>query len=462
MDDIRLENPDAEFDEGEDPPTIDDDQDVDYLPEEDASDIEQEEIIEESEESDESDEEIEGDVFDDPDDKDSFFYGTDGTKWSKDEPPTAVQIRQYNTLRFRSGPKQQLSDPREVFKKLFTPNISLIIISETNRYGGEAVQSWNQAHPDSKRKHWVDLSSTELDAFVGILLAMGASHNNMQKASDLWRSDALPIFRSAMSYHRFRVLTRYIRFDNGRTRELRKRVDKAAAIRDIWKLLNENLKDNYDPHENVTIEEQLFPYRGKTKFTQYIPSKPAKYGIKVWWACDSRTRYPLQGKLYCGRSEKGEREVGQNENVMMQLANRYQKSGRTIIADDSFVTLDGAKRLAAIGLELVGPIGSKKRCIPPEMKESSSRPVLSSVFGFHGNSVSICSYVPRKNKAVNLLSTIEFFFGVDETFGRQFYRYIELHSFLLRELTPREPNENREETDKVELRKSTVKPAKTG
>jgi len=106
-----------------------------------------------------------------------------------------------------------------------------------------------------------------------------------------------------MSYHRFRILARYVRFDNGRTREFRQRTDKAAPIRDIRNFVNENLRDNYDPHENITIDEQLFPYRGRTKFTQYIPSKPAKYGIKVWWACDSKTKYPLKGKLYCGRSE---------------------------------------------------------------------------------------------------------------------------------------------------------------
>lgn len=130
------------------------------------------------------------------------------------------------------------------------------------------------------------------------------SHNNTQKAKVLWRPDNLPIFRAAMSYHRFIALTRYIRFDDGRTRERRLRDDKAAPIRDIWNFLNENLSKNYSPHNTITIDEQLFPYRGKTKFTQYIPSKPAKYGIKIWWACDSKAKYPLQGILYIQDAKK--------------------------------------------------------------------------------------------------------------------------------------------------------------
>ncbi|XP_055918320.1 piggyBac transposable element-derived protein 3-like [Eupeodes corollae] len=253
-----------------------------------------------------------------------------------------------------------------------------------------------------------DLTSTELDAFIGILLAGGVSHNNMQDSSVLWRSDALPIFRAAMSYKRFLALSRYIRFDDGRTREFRQRSDKAAPIRDIWNFLNENLAKNYEPHETITVDEQLFPYRGKTKFTQFIPSKPAKYGIKIWWAYDSKTKYPLEGKLYTGRGEGEERESNQGQNVLLQLANRYSNTGRTLVADNFFTTLEGTKRLAGIGLAFVGTVRSNKRFLPEEMKKNSSRPLLSSLFGFHENLVSVCSYVPKKNKAVNLLSTVHY------------------------------------------------------
>lgn len=93
-----------------------------------------------------------------------------------------------------------------------------------------------------------------------------------------------------MSHKRFIALTRYIRFDDGRKRVLRQQSDKPAPIRDIWNFLNQNLAKtmiHMCPHENSTVGEQLFPYLGKTKFTQYIPSKSAKYiyfayGIKIW------------------------------------------------------------------------------------------------------------------------------------------------------------------------------------
>lgn len=41
-------------------------------------------------------------------------------------------------------------------------------------------------------------------------------------------------------------------------------------------------------------------------------------------------------------------------------------------------------------------------------KKHAARPPLSSIFAFHENLVSLCSYVPKKNKAVNLLSTVHY------------------------------------------------------
>lgn len=42
------------------------------------------------------------------------------------------------------------------------------------------------------------------------------------------------------------------------------------------------------------------------------------------------------------------------------------------------------------------------------MKKTPSRPVQTSLFGFHEQLVSICSYVPKTNKSVNLISTVHY------------------------------------------------------
>lgn len=48
----------------------------------------------------------------------------------------------------------------------------------------------------------------------------------------------------------------------------------------------------------ATVDKQFFPYHGRTRFTQYIPNKPAIYGINVWWICDYVSNYPLK-RIIC-------------------------------------------------------------------------------------------------------------------------------------------------------------------
>lgn len=112
---------------------------------------------------------------------------------------------------------------------------------------------------------------------------------------------AYSIYRATMARTRFENILRFLRFDSVSTRAIRRETDKGAPIREIFEKVVSNLENHYLPHECITVDEQLYGFRGRTPFTQYIPSKPAKYGIKIWWACDSKAFYPLCGQLYVGK-----------------------------------------------------------------------------------------------------------------------------------------------------------------
>ena len=144
-----------------------------------------------------------------------------------------------------------------------------------------------------------------MHAFIGILIAAGVHIQNKENLDSMCKVDGLPLVPAAMSRDRFKMMLRFIRFDNKSTRAERAKTDEAAPIRDIWIMLNRNLEKAYKLYECITIDKELFPYRGHTKFTQYIPSKPSKYGIKVFWVCDISNSYPLQGQIYTGKSIEG-------------------------------------------------------------------------------------------------------------------------------------------------------------
>lgn len=89
-----------------------------------------------------------------------------------------------------------------------------------------------------------------------------------------------------MSLKRFKEILRFIRFDEKDIRSVRRSKDKLAPIRDLFDIVLANLKRSYSPGQNITIDEQLVPFRGRCAFKQYLPSKPDKYGLEIFWACD--------------------------------------------------------------------------------------------------------------------------------------------------------------------------------
>lgn len=170
----------------------------------------------------------------------------------------------------------------------------------------------------------------------------------------MWQPYPYPLHRAAMSINRFWNIISFTRFDDANTRAQRLESDKAAPIRDIWTMFNSNLANHYKATEYLTIDEQLYPYRGRTRFTQYIPPKPAKYGIKVWWIRDAENSYPLTEQFYTGKSK----DVCE-KNVHKDLVAKYKGSGRNITMDNFFTTLPMAKFLLSWNLTIVGALKKK-------------------------------------------------------------------------------------------------------
>ena len=79
-----------------------------------------------------------------------------------------------------------------------------------------------------------------------------------------------------------------MRFDDRDTQITKKAEDRLAPIREIFTLFVNNRQKNYSLGEFTTIDEMLVGFRGRCGFRQYIPSKPNKYGIKIYALVDAK------------------------------------------------------------------------------------------------------------------------------------------------------------------------------
>ncbi|XP_053946583.1 piggyBac transposable element-derived protein 4-like [Anastrepha ludens] len=279
------------------------------------------------------------------------------------------------------------------FELFFPPPLIRTILTYTNIEGKRIYG-----------EEWLDIENIELFAFIGLLILAGVFRSNNESCESLWNPETgRPIFAATMPLKTFKKISRVIRFDNRETRSERRSLDKFAPIRDLWNQWVEILPKLYNPTENVTIDEQLVAFRGRCPFRQYMPAKPAKYGIKFWVLWDSTTSYVWNLQPYTGKAIGRTPEKNQGIRVALDLIEGLK--GHNLTTDNFFTSYQLAQKLLEKRITIVGTIRKNKPELPPDLVNIKRRPLNSSIFAFT-EQTTLVSYIPKKNRAVILLSTL--------------------------------------------------------
>ncbi|KRY38303.1 PiggyBac transposable element-derived protein 4 [Trichinella spiralis] len=138
----------------------------------------------------------------------------------------------------------------------------------------------------------------------------------------------------------------------------------------------------------------------------FIPSKAAKYGVKIYWICEADNGYALKGFLYTGRSGE-EREIGLTSTIVAQLAQPFVQSNRNVFMDRYFTSYSILQHLLDLGLTAVGTVSANRRDVPLCLRNTRGRDVYSTLVVYEHNKkvIMMISYVPRKNKNVLLMTS---------------------------------------------------------
>lgn len=144
-------------------------------------------------------------------------------------------------------------------------------------------------------------------AFFGLLFMFEIKKKNHTNFLGLWAKDGsrIEIFCACMGCNCFLFILSSIRFDDKSTRIDRGSVDKLAALRSMLDSFVNNCKTSYCPSEYLTIDEMLVAFKWRCSFIQYIPSKPAKYGLKIFALYDAKSFYTDNLEIYCSIQPDG-------------------------------------------------------------------------------------------------------------------------------------------------------------
>lgn len=336
-----------------------------------------------------------------------LYIAKDGTTWRhtpKRSGPT--RARRCDLLRHLPGVIDEGRNADSPLKalELFFPNAMLEeIVQCTNMY----IESIRANYARSRDA--ADITLVELKAVLGLLFLGGVMKMSHTDLLDLWKTDGTGVefFRLTMGINRFRFIIRYLKFDNYRTRDERKVTDKIAAVRYLVDHFNDNCKKYYSLSDQVTIDEMLEAFRGRCSFRQYIPSKPAKYGLKLFALCDAKMYYTNNIEIYCGTQYDGPYAQDNDAfSIVKRLVQPIANSGRNVTCDNWFTSIPLAQDLMHNEkLTLVGTMRSNRKGIPDFMKNSKDRPVGSTIFAYKDN-LTLLSFKSKRNKTVLALSTL--------------------------------------------------------
>ena len=245
-----------------------------------------------------------------------------------------------------------------------------------------------------------------MKGLLGCILFRGAMKQNMLPTTIIW-----DVFYGqglvcvTMSHNRFSELLACMHFNDKNSRSSWRASDTFAPFRDFWCHSTENLHTRYIPEPFVTVDEQLVPFRGHCSFIQYLPSKPDHYGIKIFWAADAETNYPLVAEPYLGRPLWADWEVNLGQNIALKLSSCFANTGWNITCDQKHLLTGGCQTLLSQGPTFLDTVRANKRFLPESFQAKKGQALHESTFVFDGKTT-LVNYQTKYIKNVVVLSTM--------------------------------------------------------
>ena len=96
----------------------------------------------------------------------------------------------------------------------------------------------------------------------------------------------------------------------------------------------------YSPTEHLTLYKVLEAFRCRCRFVQYMPRKPAEYGIKLQCPCDdAETNYICNVEVYAGKQSNSPFQLFNGpHDVTLRLTAPIFGTGRNLTTDNDWYT----------------------------------------------------------------------------------------------------------------------------
>ena len=218
----------------------------------------------------------------------------------------------------------------------------------------EFAQYTNAAAPHD----WRHTTAEELYALLGVHIFMGI--DRLPSIEMYWSATYQhSIITSIFSRDRFKELLRYFRVVPAPVAAApRNPIPHAQALAEK---LNRSFAAHFTPTQHLALDEAMVAYKGRAPIKQYIPTKPHKWGYKIY--CLASENYLLHFEVYEGK-EQDPSVDGATYDTVMRMVQQYQDQQLILYTDNWFTSPTLMNALQQRGIRLCGSVRRNRKGMP--------------------------------------------------------------------------------------------------
>lgn len=300
-----------------------------------------------------------------------------------------------------------VTSPLNFFEIFLTDDDLQDIVHQTNLYAKQQLDS-KTLTVHSRFSKWVDTTIQEMRRFLALLIAMGLV--SQLDLGEYWTTDPVtstPFFSDCMPRDRFFLLLSFLHLnDNNSELNIQRGEEGHNPLFKLGRPYSNILyrfQLYYSPHQCLSIDECMVPWRGNLSFKTYNPDKPNKYGMKAYMLCDSDNGYCLRFKLYTGKSSVPHSTNGATYDLVMDLLRGHYGKGHVLYCDNYYSSPRLFLDLWDLGVGATGTVRSNRKGIPQSIKDITLKQRGETVVS-HNGPLTVTKYLD--SKPVLLLSTV--------------------------------------------------------
>lgn len=261
------------------------------------------------------------------------------------------------------APPTSAHSPLDFFHLFMSEQHLQSMVDMTNNYAEQQhADAADAAAAGSEARAWQLTTLTEMKALLGCLLYMGIVR--LTNTHDYWAEQTRQSFvADVFQRDRFIALLYRLRFSEEAVDER----DRLRKVRPLLSTLERTLLAHFYPGEDVSVDEAMCGFKGRSSMKQYIASKATRWGFKVWMLVDCATNYVAALDVYTGRKDD-ERRSGAAAEVVLKLVNRLEPLSRHVVSmDNYFSSVTLFEQLLARGMYAVGTARPNRTHFPKEL-----------------------------------------------------------------------------------------------